>query len=166
MSFRFLIIFIEVLISGCGINPLAGLGLNTDDSSFRNEYNRASAAFDQQAKEGKITWVQAATKTKETDIFLAKNTAKYDTSWKYDSSDEEYHAYCIALAERLDRRQISFAQYDAARIEKLNQINERLQSLGMQQLQINLQRENQRLIRSNSDRTIKCDTYGMTTTCR
>ena len=166
MHLRFIIVSLVLLISGCGVNLLSGLGLNSDDPAFRNEYNRASAAFDQMAKEGKITWVQAAIKTKETDIYLARNTAKYDTSWKFDSSDEEYHAYCIAMAEKLDRRQISFAQYDAARISKLNQINERLQSLSAQQQQIHLQRENQRLIRSNADRTISCETYGTTTTCK
>lgn len=125
------------------------------------------------AKDGKITWVEAATLRREADKTLANNKAGYYTSWKFDSDDEEFHAYCIALAERLDRRAITFAQYDAARIAKFNQIQNRSTSQANQEEMIQLQRNNQLLLQQqqrqqkiNQNRTINCETFGSTTTCR
>lgn len=166
MYLRIISIIFSVLISGCGINPLSGLGFETDTPKFWAEYNRVSAELDQQAKSGKITWVQAAIKRKEADKFLASTASKYDTSWKFDSSDEEFHGFCIALAERLDMKQISFYQYDSARITKFNEIRERQQSISAQQQQNSLMRQNQQILRDSQNRTITCDTFGSTTTCR
>lgn len=125
------------------------------------------------AKDGKITWVTAATLRRDADKALANNTAGYYTSWKFDMNDEEFHAYCIAIAERLDKRQITFAQYDSARIAKFNEIRERGSLQATQAEMLRIQRNNQLLLQQqqqqlqmNQNRTFKCDTFGSTTTCR
>lgn len=119
------ILLFVIIISGCGVQPLAGLGLNLATPRFQAAYDRTTAELDQKAKIGQITWVEAATRRKEADRNLAQNASKYDTSWKFDRYDEEFHAYCILMADKLDKRIITFAEYDLARTEKFNQIQER-----------------------------------------
>jgi len=79
---------------------------------------------------------------------------------------KNFYGFCIALAERLDMKQISFYQYDSARIAKFNEIRERQQSISAQQQQNSLIRQNQQILRDNQNRTITCNTFGSTTTCR
>lgn len=112
---------ILLVIAGC-----AGLGLGLDETRVRSAYDKGRAQFDAKAQSGEISWVQAATRTRELDKAFARRT-DLDSNWKYDRDDEEYHSYCIAIAERLDKKQISFAQYDAARNARLNQISARRQ---------------------------------------
>ncbi|UUZ65143.1 hypothetical protein LP417_11130 [Polaromonas sp. P1-6] len=116
----------------CTLSACAGLGLGTDNRKVQNTFDTAKARLDQKARTGEITWVQAATQTRELDKYFARRT-DLDTTWKYDQDDEEYHAYCIALAERLDRKLITFSEFDAARIQRFNAIQARRQSLNAQQ---------------------------------
>lgn len=125
MKLNSVLFAIILVLTGCGIQPLAGLGLNLDTPRFQAIYDRTTAELDQKAKAGQITWVEAATRRKEADRNLAVNASKYDTSWKFDRYDEEFHAYCILMADKLDKRLISFAEFDLARTEKFNQIQER-----------------------------------------
>ena len=118
----------------CSLTACAGLGLGLglDNRRVQNAFDTAKAKLEQKAAAGEISWVQAATKTREFDKYLAGRT-DLDTTWKYDQDDEEYHAYCIALAERLDRKQISYAEFDSSRIQRFNAIQARQQSLNNQQ---------------------------------
>lgn len=166
----------SLLLTGCVVNPLLEAMIadpNRDTPAFQNVYDNKSAQLDQMAKAGQITWVEAATRRREADRTLANNKAGYYTSWKFDSSDEEFHAYCIALAEKLDQKQITFAQYDSARIAKFNQIQARNSSQTNQARILQLQQSNQLLLQQqqrqqeiNQNRTFNCNTFGSTTTCR
>lgn len=98
----------------------------------KDSFERFRRAFEMQAERGEITWVAAATKTRDLDKNWASRVM-FSSTWKYDSDDEEYHAFCIAMAERLDSKQITFAQYDAARIERMNAIDARRQILSSSQ---------------------------------
>lgn len=118
----------------CSVAACGGLGLGLDTRSVQNAFDSGKAQLEQRAAAGEITWVQAATQTRELDKYWAGRT-DLDTTWKYDRDDEEYHAYCIALAESLDRNKISFFQFDAARIQRFNAIQARRQSLNAQQAQ-------------------------------
>lgn len=110
----FAIIFIACTLSACAGGRL------------QRTYDAKQMEVDQKAHNGEITWVQAATYMREIDKNLAQGR-RY--SWKYDRDDEEYHAYCIAIAERLDRKQISFAEFNAARLQRFNAIQARRTAL-------------------------------------
>lgn len=116
----------------CMLSACAGLGLNLDERRVQNAFDTAKERLEQRARAGEITWVEAATKTRDLDKYFAQRT-DLDTSWKFDQDDEEYHVYAIALAERLDRKQISYAEFDASRIQRFNAIQARRQSLNNQQ---------------------------------
>lgn len=122
----FTTVLLVLFLSAC-----AGHGLGTDNRGVQNAFDTGKMRLEQRARDGEITWVQAATQTRELDKYFARRT-DLDTTWKYDLDDEEYDAYCIALAERLDRKQISFADFDAARLQRLNAIQARRQSLNSQ----------------------------------
>lgn len=125
-------LFIALSLSGCAGNLLQGLGFESDTPKFWAVYNRIKSETDDLAKAGKMTWVEASIRVRDADKRLADNKAGYDTSWKFDSDDEEYHAYVIAIAERLDQKLISFAAFDASRIAKRNEIDARRQSIDLQ----------------------------------
>ncbi len=171
---KFWTIIFCISLGGCVVNPLmAILDPERDTPAFWDAYNKKTRELDQMAKTGQITWVDAATRRREADRILANNKAGYYTSWKFDLNDEEFHAYCIALAEKLDKKQITFADYDSARIAKFNQIRERDSSQARQAEMLQLQRNNQLLLQQqqrqqemNKSRVINCDTFGSTTTCR
>ena len=114
------------------LTACAGLSLGTDNRRVQHAFDTGKARLEQRARAGEITWSQAAAQTRELDKYFAQR-ADLDTTWKFDQDDEEYHAYCIALAERLDRKQISFAEYDAARLQRFNEIQARRESLNNQQ---------------------------------
>ena len=124
---QLLTIFLLCILTAC-----AGLGLGLDNRRVQNIFDVEKAKIEQKAASGEITWVQAATNTRDLDKYLAGRT-DLDTTWKYDQDDEEYHAYCIALAERLDRKQISYSEFDAARLQRFNAIQYRGQALYTQQ---------------------------------
>lgn len=155
------------LLSGCanGYHPLTGLGLNVHDQELSNFYNNSSATLESQAEAGQITWVEAATKIRYMDWKLANSAGQFDTSWKFDSNDEEFHQYSIALAERVDKRQISVPQYKSMKLQKLNQVQQRQQILRNQTEQTRLLRENQRILQNQPSKSFRCETFGSTTTC-
>lgn len=166
----FIVVFFVSLLSGCatGFHPLAGLGLNVHNQNFWDAYNNAISTFESQAEAGQITWVQAATNIRQADWNLANNARQFDTSWKFDSNDEEYHQYSISLAEKVDKRQMSVAQYKAIKLQKFNEVQRRQQTMSNQNEQIRLLRENQRILESQQNRpprSINCHTYGNSTTC-
>ena len=119
-------------ISGCAGNLLHGLGFESDTPSFWAAYDYVKAENDALAAAKKITWAQASTRVRDADKYMAENKSGYDTSWKFDADDEEYHSYVIAISEQLDRKLISFASFDAARIAKRNEIDTRRQSINLQ----------------------------------
>jgi len=127
MKIRILTLCLVLSLSAC-----AGLGLGLDNRRVQYAFDTAKAMKERRAAEGKTTWVQAAKEIRDMDKYVANRT-DLDTNWKYDADDEEYHAYCIALAERLDRKEISFAEFDAARQQRFNAIRSRRQSLNAQQ---------------------------------
>lgn len=140
----FCLVILPFLFSGCQtmIKPEVVDEIN-------NRFNIAKEQREQNAKAGKMTWVQAQSEIKDLDKGVKERldaTGAIHT-WRYDSGDDEYYAYCIALAEQLDRKQISFAEFDALRIERFNAIETRRQSLNAQQQLLNAQ---QQLINQNS----------------
>lgn len=107
-------------------------------NEMNNRFNIAKDQREQRAKAGQMTWVQAQREIRDLDKGVKE---KLDTTgaihtWRYDAGDEGYYAYCIALAERLDRKQITFSEFNALRIERFNAIEARRQSLYNQQLLI------------------------------
>lgn len=95
-------------------------------------YEKIRKSFESQAERGQITWKEAAIRTRDLDKdFYAR--AGFFSSWKYDSDDEEFHAFCIALAERVDRKLMTVSEYDAARIARMNALNARSQMLNASQ---------------------------------
>ncbi len=122
-------IILLCLLSACAIVRQA------DSRKLQSEFDARKGQLEQKAQAGEITWVQAVTQTREMDKSFAHRTDLY-TNWKYDQDDEEYHAYCLVLAERLDQKQISFAEFDSERITRFNAIQARRQSLYAQQQMI------------------------------
>jgi hypothetical protein len=122
-------------LAACGV-----MKFGTDNQFVQSSFDSQRLQLEQRAMAGEITWVQAVMQTRDLDKHFA-NRQDLDTTWKFDSDEEEYHAYCIALAERLDKKEVSFAQFDAARLERLNSIRARRQSLNAQQQLINNSRQ-------------------------
>ena len=100
------------------------------NSMFRDinaETREAQQIFDSQkyqvenmAHAKQISWAEAARRTREADRSLAGRGR-----WKFDSNEEEYHAYCMLAAEQLDIGKITFSHYDALRTRKFNDILKR-----------------------------------------
>lgn len=111
---------LALMISGCAeLNRLSDQ-LFTDTSQIQAEFDRRKAEIEGRAHRGQITWVAAARQVRELDRSYAGQG-----TWKFDSNDEEYHAYCVLAAEQLDARKISFTYYDALRTRKFNEIQAR-----------------------------------------
>jgi hypothetical protein len=117
-------VFAMALTAGCATRSDQTGGL-----SRHAYYEKMQGQYEQQARNGAIKWAEAVEKTRDLDKSLAEDQGIIFKDWKYDQDDDEYHSYCLALAERLDRRQISFAQFDAGRKARFNQIVSRRQSL-------------------------------------
>lgn len=117
---------VTMMLTACAV-----IKLGTDNRRAQAIYDTEKARLEQLAGVGDITWAQAATRTRDLDKSLAHRT-DLDTTWKFDRDDEEYHAYCVALAERLDAKQVSFAEFDSLRIARLNAIRARAESLSLQ----------------------------------
>ena len=124
----FLITLLLLTGAGCAELNVLSESLFTDKRAearqTQSEFDSQKAAIDYRAQSGYITWVQAAREVRDLDRSLVGNGTR-----KFDSDDEEYHAYCIAMAERLDKKQITFAQYDALRTQRFSQIVARRQQL-------------------------------------
>lgn len=156
-----------LLLNGCanGFHPLAGLGLNLHTQGFWNAYNNAVSQYESQAEIGQITWTEAANKIRLTDLDLAQKAKNYDTTWKFDSNDEEFHQYSIYLAEKVDLKLISVAQYKAMKAQKFNEVQARQQTISNQYEQTKLLRQNQEIIKNNQNKTVNCTVYGINITC-
>lgn len=125
---------LKKILIACLLISLAGCGkyvTREGMAKISNQVEAAKAQLEQKAQAGEITWVQAETRIrdieKEVKVKLDA-TGAYHT-WRIDSGDEEYYAYCIALAEKLDKHEITFAEFDAARKRAFNQIEARRQGL-------------------------------------
>lgn len=165
--------FLMLFLVGCAnsFHPLGGLGFNFHGPAFQKAYDDAVVFFERKAEAGEISWVEAAQKIRQADWNLAeaKRTEGFDTTWKFDLNDEEYHAYCIALAERVDKGLVSPYEYRAARIAKFNEISVRQQMIGVRQQQIDIQRQNQRILQQQQNtpsKEVTCSKIGSVVTCR
>ena len=128
MVTRFLAICLLLSISGCAELNAIGDNLFTDMNAQMREvqesFDRQKLAFEDRARGGYTTWAEAARNVRNLDRSFVGNGR-----WKFDSDDEEYHAYSIATAERVDSKQLSFAQYDALRTRRFSEIVARRQLL-------------------------------------
>ena len=97
---------------------------NEETRQVQNSFDSQKSAIEDSARAGYLTWVQAARNVRDLDRSFAGRGR-----WKFDSDDDEYYAYCIAMAERLDSKQITFAQYDALRTQRFSQIVARRQQI-------------------------------------
>ena len=112
------------LLVGCG-NIASREDMNLVQKRFEAKKDQAEQA----ALAGQITWVKAEKFVRNLDKEIMNRLDEkgiYHT-WKYTSDDEEYYAICIALAEKLDNHQITYAEFDARRTQALNQIRARSQ---------------------------------------
>ena len=136
-----IIALLLVTLIGCGKhvsrNGMAGI---------TNRFENAKSQLEQNAQAGRITWVQAESRIRDLDkeVKTRLDASGASHNWRYDSGDDEYYAYCIALAEKLDKNEITFAQFDAARKRAFNQVEARRQSLENQQELIENSRPRQR----------------------
>lgn len=153
---------------GCanGFHPLSGLGLYVHDKEFRAGYDNQVSLIEREAEIGNITWAIAAERVRLLDFNLAVAAKNYDTSWKFDSNDEEYHQFSIALASRVDAKTLSLSEYKMLRSQRLNEINARAQALRLANESNQLMRLNQQILINNQNRTINCATIGNQINCR
>lgn len=129
--FRNLVIaLLLITLVGCG-KHVTREGM----TKLNNRFEDTKSQLEQKAQAGQITWVQAESRIRDLDkeVKIKLDATGASHTWRYDSGDDEYYAYCIALAEKLDKNEITFAQFDAARKRTLNQINARRQGLENQQ---------------------------------
>jgi len=138
---KILIAFLLIALVGCG-TYVTREGMN----KLQDRFEDAKSQLEKKAQAGQITWVQAQSRIRDMDkeakVKLDATSVRH--TWRYDSGDEEYYAYCIALAEKLDKHEITFAQFDAARMRAFNQVEARRQSLQSQQELIENSRPRQR----------------------
>lgn len=120
-----LLIFFLLLLSGCGVNLLNGMGPEADTPALQEIYDKAKQKGDELAKAGSITWVEASQKVRDADKYIADRKADFRTSWKFDYDDQEYHAYVISIAEKVDSGVLSFHEFEALRTAKFNEIRYR-----------------------------------------
>lgn len=127
---KIIIVFLLITLVGCG-KHVTREGM----TKLTNRFEDAKSQLEQKAQAGEITWVQAESRIRDIDkeVKVKLDATGASHSWRYDLGDDEYHAYCIALAEKLDKHEISFAQFDAARKRTFNQIEARRQGLENQQ---------------------------------
>lgn len=115
-------------------------------TGINNRFENAKSQLEQKAQAGQVTWVQAESRIRDLDkeVKIKLDSTGASHTWRFDSGDDEYYAYCIALAEKLDKNEITFAQFDAARKRTFNQIEARRQGLENQQELIENSRPRQR----------------------
>ena len=113
---KYIVIASLALLSACTF----GLESARSDAA---EFEVQKAALEERAKNGSISWVSAITQQRELDKrFASKATTIYriglsgywyGPSWKYDSNDDEYYAFCLTLAEKLDAKEIKYSEFDS-----------------------------------------------------
>jgi len=113
-------------------------------SNLNNRFENEKSQLEQKAQAGQITWIQAESRDLDKGVKVKLDATGASHTWRYDSGDEEYYAYCIAIAEKLDKNEITFAQFDAARKRAFNEVEARRQSLENQQELIENLRPRQR----------------------
>ena len=86
----------------------------------QEKYDQAKLALDRAAEKKLTTWSEAARRLRDINRSLAGKG-----NWRFDSYDEEYHAFCILAAQQLDIGRINFSYYDAMRTRKFNEIQTR-----------------------------------------
>lgn len=124
--FRIIVGLVLITLTGCG-TVVSRNSMN----ELNDRFESTKEQLEQKAQAGQITWIQAERQIRDLDKQMK---SKLDASgarhtWRYDTGDEEYYAYCIALAEQLDNHKITFAQFDVARKQRFNQIQARRQEL-------------------------------------
>lgn len=100
------------------------LGLRLDQKRGEAEFDAEKSRIESYAHSGTIKWVDAAARVRDVDKRFAVRS-DIDMKWKYDYHDEEYHAFSIAAANLVDKGQITFIEYDAARTRKFSEISAR-----------------------------------------
>ena len=100
------------------------LGLNLDQKRGQAEYDAEKSSIESYAYSGNISWVEAAVRVRDLDKRFAARS-DLDMKWKYDYNDDEYHAFSIAAAALVDKKQITFIEYDAARTRRFSEISAR-----------------------------------------
>ncbi|RZL65970.1 MAG: hypothetical protein EOP81_02350 [Variovorax sp.] len=129
-----------------GLALLAACGTFIDTQPIQRHYDEFSAQVERHAAAGQITWVAAQSSIRNLDRDTKTkldSTGSYH-SWRYDIWDDEYHAYTISLADQLDRKQISFYQFDAARKQRWSEIENRRIQLGNQRALIDAAQQRRR----------------------
>jgi hypothetical protein len=82
----------------------------------QQEFAERKASIEQKALNKEITWYRAAREVRH----LHRRS-----SLDFDKADEEYHTYSAAVAEEVDAGKLTFAQYDALRTQRLNDLQRR-----------------------------------------
>ena len=91
-----------------------------ENAETQRVFDQRKVEIENQARSKRISWVDSARRIRELDrSFAGRGT------WVFNSYDEEYHAHCIALAEQVDTGRLSYAQYDAMRTRRFNEIQQR-----------------------------------------
>lgn len=83
---------------------------------MQHQFAERKARIEQRASNGEITWVQAAREVR---------TLHRRSGWDFERADEEFHAYNATLAEQVDAGRLTYAQYDAMRTQRFNEIERR-----------------------------------------
>lgn len=94
--------------------------LNAETREAQQTFDRQKAEIESTAFARQISWSEAARQVRELDKSLVGRGR-----WRFDSNDEEYHAYCLLTAEQLDLGRITYAYYDALRTRRFNEIQAR-----------------------------------------
>lgn len=91
-----------------------------ENAETQRIFDQRKTEIENQARGKRINWVESARRIRELDrSFVGQGT------WIFNSYDEEYHACCIALAEQVDIGRLTYAQYDAMRTRRFNEIQQR-----------------------------------------
>lgn len=104
------------------------LGLALDQKRGEAEYDDEKSKIEAYGHLGAMKWVTAATRVRDLDKRFAARS-DLDMKWKYDYNDDEYHAFSIAAAALVDKGQITFIEYDAARTRRFSEISARQSAL-------------------------------------
>jgi hypothetical protein len=145
-------------LSGCalleGVSSELGLSPSCKEKSaeIQEIFDSKQSESESDALAGRYTWVKREILMREFDKHIA-SLPEARCAWKYDSDDEEFHAYAVALAERLDKREITYAQFNAARTQRYNQIQARRKQLNLQQ----------QAVRNSQPRTTTCTSQNLGT---
>ena len=83
---------------------------------LQQQFESRKGQIEQRALNGEITWSEAAREIRK----LHRRSGL-----DFDKADEDFHTYNAAVAEQLDAGRLTFAQYDALRTQRLNELQRR-----------------------------------------